>query len=39
MSDNKKITKAQTGKKSLKGSKKLAATMLMMKPIVPDGPE
>jgi hypothetical protein len=34
MSDNKKITKANAGKKSLKGSKRLTATKLMMKPFI-----
>jgi hypothetical protein len=36
MSDNRKVTKAQAGKKSLKGSKKLAATKLMAKIIDPN---
>jgi hypothetical protein len=34
MSDYKKVVKAQAGRKSLKGSKKLAPTKLMMKPLV-----
>jgi hypothetical protein len=36
MSDNKKINKVQTGRKSLKGSKKLQPTKLM---VVPDAPD